>query len=176
MTEKPRNDVFDEAGQEQESPRPLPGADHERAKDFALRAAREMLDDKCTDVLVIDLRGKSQITDFFVVGSGTSDVQMKSVARNLERFGAQNGMKIFRSNAHEAEPTWIVLDFVDVVVHLFEPNTRNHYDIEMLWGDAPRLQIPGHDAPRGLDRAGLHRAPPPKGWATPNEPRSETKG
>jgi ribosome-associated protein len=175
MTKPSDHDTFDDAGQSLEAPRPQPGADHERAREFALAAAREMLDDKCVDVLVLDVRGKSPITDFFVVGSGTSDVQMKSVARDLERLGAERQMKIYRSNAHEAEPTWIVLDFVDVVIHLFEPNTRTHYDLEMLWGDAPRLQIPGHDAPRGIDRAGLHRTPP-KGWATPNEPRSETKG
>jgi ribosome-associated protein len=175
MPEDTNNKAFGNPDNLPLAPRPQPSADHERAKEFALLAAREMLDDKCTDVLVLDLRGKSQITDFFVVGSGTSDVQMKSVARDLERLGAEAGMKLFRSNSHEANPTWIVLDFVDVVAHLFEPNTRTHYDLEMLWGDATRLQIPGHDAPRGLDRAGLHREPP-KGWTTPNEPRSETKG
>ncbi|MGP1309015.1 MAG: ribosome silencing factor [Phycisphaerales bacterium] len=175
MTKPNPDDIFDDAGQEADTPRPRPSADHEKAKDFALRVAREMLDDKCTDVIVLDLRGKSHVTDFFVVGSGTSDVQMRSVALGLEKLGAEHGMNLFRSNAREPDPTWIVLDFVDLVVHLFEPNTRMHYDLEMLWGDAPRLQIPGHDAPRGIDRAGLHRKPD-QGWATPNEPSSEHKG
>lgn len=169
-------DGFDDAGQSAANPRPVPSRDHEKAKEFAVAAAAELVSDKCTDVLVLDLRGKSQLTDFFVIATGTSDVQMRSASRGVEKIGAERGMTMFRSNTHDLNPTWIVLDFVDVVVHLFEPTTRLHYDLEMLWGDAPRLPIPGVAAPTGLDRAGLHRArPTPSEWSPRPDARTDAR-
>lgn len=171
-----KTDAIDDAGQTPASPRPQPGRDHEKAREFALAAAAELASDKCTDLVVLDLRGKSQLTDFFVIASGTSDVQMRSAARNVEKIGDAQGMSMFRSNTHDLNPTWIVLDFVDVVVHLFEPQTRLHYDLEMLWGDAPRLTVPGAPGPGGLDRAGLHRAKPtPSEWSPRADARSDAR-
>lgn len=112
---------------------------HERAMKFAVDAARMLADDKCRDVVVLDVRGRSQVTDFTIVATGTSDRQMKSAGEHIDKMGEKSGMRLYRHNLKEANPTWVILDFVDVVVHLFEPESRLYYDIEMLWGDAPRV-------------------------------------
>ncbi|MBL0927300.1 MAG: ribosome silencing factor [Phycisphaerales bacterium] len=130
---------------------------------FALDAARSLNGDKCEDVLVLDLRGKSQMTDYFVIATGTSDRQMRSAGMHVQELARERGLDGFRDNLREHQATWIVLDFVDVVVHLFESGTRQFYDLEMLWGDAERLTWarPGDtvlNSPRHeRNRAGLTR-------------------
>ena len=124
------------------------------AKEFSIEAARLLHDDKCTDVVVLDVQTLSQMSRFIVIGSGTSDRQMHSVIEHVKGLGKQRGFPAWRSDADE-RGMWLLLDTVDVVVHLFEPNTRAHYDLEMLWGDAPRLEWQRPDQmPR--DRAGLN--------------------
>ena len=105
---------------------------------FAISAARLMHDDKCEEVVVLDVRQLCQVSDYIVVGSGTSDRQMRAVASHLKQAGASQGYTPFRSDMDDAA-TWCLVDFVDVVAHVFEPNTRAHYDLEMLWGDAKRV-------------------------------------
>jgi ribosome-associated protein len=108
------------------------------AKTFATNAARLLHDDNCSDVMVLDVHGLRQDCDYIVIGSGTSDRQMRGVAKEVEQLGEKQGFKVYRKHADE-RATWILADFVHVVVHLFEPNTRATYDIEMMWADAPRL-------------------------------------
>jgi ribosome-associated protein len=115
-------------------------AQEAKSKQFCIDAARVLADDKCEDVLVLDLRGKSQITDFFVIASGSSDRQIKTAAEHVSDLAKASGMTVFRSNLDEARPNWIVLDLVDVVLHTMLPEARLFYDIEMLWGDAPRVE------------------------------------
>jgi len=86
-------------------------------------------------VRILDVRGLSQVCDYIVIGSGTSDRQMKSVAAELETLGKSQGHAAFRTSADQAN-TWIVVDFVDIVAHLFEPSQRSYYDLETLWNDA----------------------------------------
>lgn len=86
----------------------------------------------------MDVRGLSQVCDYVLIGSGTSDRQMKAVAAELEDLGEEHGSKVFRSSRDEGG-TWIVVDFVDLVAHLFEPNQRAYYDLETLWGDASSI-------------------------------------
>ena len=106
---------------------------------LAIELARSMYDDKCTDIVVLDVRGKSPITDFVVIGSGTSDRQMHGVIQNVRKMGDKLGHSAWRSDADD-QSTWLLADFVDVIVHVFEPNIRAHYDLEMLWGDAKRVE------------------------------------
>ena len=103
-------------------------------RNFAIEAARLMEDRHCEDIRLMDVRGISQVCDYVLIGSGTSDRQMKSVAHELEDLGAESNNTVFRSNRDDGG-TWIVIDFVDVVAHLFEPNQRAYYDLESLWGD-----------------------------------------
>ena len=136
------------------TPTPTPTAASDETLAFAIEAARLVRDDKCEDVTLLDVRELSQVTDYIIVASGSSDRQMHSVLRHVEELGKGRNMPSFRSNADDRS-TWLLIDFVDVVVHLFEPNTRAHYDLEMLWGDAPRIQW---ERPAQLprDRAGLN--------------------
>ena len=106
--------------------------------ELAVEAARLCSDDKCTDVVLLDVRGLSQVTDYIVIGTGSSDRQMRSVLDHIEDHGKALGFPAFRVSRDD-RASWLLADFVDVVVHLFEPNARAHYDIEMLWGDAPKV-------------------------------------
>ena len=116
--------------------------------EFARLAARLAVDLHCEDVRLLDVRGLSQICDFILVASGTSDRQMRSVAEDMEELAEEAGYQRFRVTGDSLD-TWIVVDFVDLVVHLFEPGRRRYYDIENLWGDASdvdfrRSQADGH--------------------------------
>jgi ribosome-associated protein len=139
---------------ERTRPRVTPDADAARA--FAQHAAQTLRDDRCTDIVVLDVRGRSPITDFIVIGSGTSDRQMNSALQSVARLGETLGSSCLGIQKDEAS-TWLLADFVDVMIHLFEPNTRAAYDLEMLWGDGPRVEIPpgpGPLAAKGPTRPG----------------------
>ena len=112
--------------------------DPARPRAFAIDAARLLEDRHCEDVVVLDVGGLSHVCDFLVIGSGTSDRQMKSVAAELEDLARERGETVFRTN-RDTGATWIVIDFVDVVAHLFEPNQRAYYDLEALWSDAESI-------------------------------------
>lgn len=118
--------------------RSKPRFDAARAKAFATDAAVLMAGLKCNDIVVLDLVGRSQICDYMVIGSGTSQRQMKSVGEALDKMGKSQGSPAWRMDA-DTGTSWIVVDFVDVVVHLFEPTQRAFYDIEGMWMDAPKL-------------------------------------
>ena len=119
--------------------------ERQRTNAFAVEAARLLEDRHCTDITLLDVHGLSQVCDLILIGSGTSDRQMKSVASELKDLAADYGQTAFRSNSDDAA-TWIITDFVDLVVHLFEPNLRAYYDLESLWSDAPRLSWQRDDA------------------------------
>ncbi len=87
------------------------------------------------DVQLLDVRGLSEVCDYVLIGSGTSDRQMKSVAQELADYGQDHGQAPFGTDSDVAV-TWIVVDFVGVVTHLFEPTRRAYYDLEDLWSDA----------------------------------------
>jgi ribosome-associated protein len=128
-----------------------------KAREFAIEAARLVSDDKCTDVVVVDVRGLSAVSDFLVIGSGTSDRQMRSVLHHVAELGNGRGFHMVRSSKDD-RATWLLADFVDVVVHLFEPNTRAHYDLETMWGDAPRLTWERTEPPKAPGTAGRQTA------------------
>src|SRR5262245_60445380 len=110
-----------------------------RARQFAVDSARLLSDDKCEDVIVLDLRSVSTVCDFFVIGTGTSDRQMKAVADHVEQLGRQRGERPFSTAGFDGS-SWIVIDYVDVVIHLFDAEHRRFYELETLWGDAPRVE------------------------------------
>ncbi|MGE3109480.1 MAG: ribosome silencing factor [Phycisphaerales bacterium] len=123
------------------------------AREAAIAIARVLHDDKCTDIAVLDVTGMSSVSDFIVIASGTSDRQMRSASDDAAQAAEGLGYPAFRRNVDD-RTTWVVLDCVDVIAHIFEPNTRAHYDLEMLWGDAPR--VPWERADQvSRDRTGL---------------------
>ncbi len=108
------------------------------ALEFAIAAARVAAENKTEDVEVLDLRGLSTFADFFVLGTGTSDRQMHAVVDLVEEYARGVGRAPFRV-ADSRSAHWILSDYVDVVLHLFDAQHRDYYDLSNLWGDAPRI-------------------------------------
>lgn len=106
---------------------------------FAIEAARVADDNKSQDVTIMDLRGRTSVTDFFVICTGTSDRQMRAVSDLIVEYGRKIGEKPLSVTGYDTAH-WILLDFVDVVVHVFTGPARQYYDLELLWGDAPRIE------------------------------------
>ncbi len=125
-------------GVQEENRPPKRQTSPQSAQDFAVDLARLMHDDKCSDVVLFDVRNISQLSDYVIVASGTSDRQMRSAMDDAAKLGDQRGFTAFRTSV-DTRTTWGVVDFVDVIIHVFEPSTRLHYDLEVLWGDAPKL-------------------------------------
>jgi ribosome-associated protein len=111
-----------------------------KAKAFAIVSAKLAGDRHCTDIVVLDLRKVAEMTDFFVILTGTSDRQMRSVAEEIADYGKKHGFSLFGRAGFE-QGSWVLLDFIDVVVHVFNSHAREYYDLEMLWGDAKRVKI-----------------------------------
>lgn len=107
---------------------------------LAQRAAQIALDTKAEDVVLLDLRGVSDMTDFFIIASGTSDTHARAIGERVIE-----GMKKEGSPAHHVEGLekgrWVLLDFVDFVVHVFHPTLRNFYQLERLWADAEQIPL-----------------------------------
>lgn len=95
---------------------------------------------KAQDVLVLDLRQISAVADFFVICSGTSEVQVKAIADAVIEGLEQTGVKAWHTEGYSAR-RWILIDYVDVVVHAFHVKAREYYMLEKLWGDAKRVRI-----------------------------------
>jgi ribosome-associated protein len=93
----------------------------------------------------MDVRGISPITDYLVIATGTSARQMSTVMSDLEEFGQGRGFACLSRNGYEGD-TWLLCDMVDVVVHLFNQESRLFYDLDSLWGDAKRVEWKPADA------------------------------
>jgi len=114
-------------------------ADKTAARKLAIEAARIAYDNNAEDVVVLDVRGVSPVTDYFVICTGTSRPQMRAVAERVSEYGRGVGQKVWHAAGLEGGQ-WAVLDFVDVVVHVFGPSHRRFYDLELIWGSAPKLR------------------------------------
>jgi len=108
---------------------------------FAVEAGRLLQDRHCEDVLLLDVTGLSQVCDYVLIATGTSDRQMKSVSDEVADLGEEMKFPAFRKNI-DTGATWIVVDFITVVLHLFEPQRRAYYDLEDLWSDAKHIEVP----------------------------------
>ncbi|MFC1805779.1 ribosome silencing factor [Planctomycetota bacterium] len=115
------------------------------ACDTAIAAARLCDEHKAEDIAILDIRELAQFADYFVLCTGLSSRQLKAIAESV-RVGlkAQGIEKLGR----EGEPAsgWLLLDYVDVLVHIFSGEARNYYQLELLWGDAPRVDWRDADA------------------------------
>ena len=118
----------------------MTGEQNKKAKQFALAAARLVGERHCTDIVVMDLTGISPATDYFVIATGTSDRQIRAVADEICQEARKLDVQRFGRAGYE-QARWILLDFVDVVIHIFDAEYRDYYDLELLWGDAERLTI-----------------------------------
>ena len=126
-------------------PAPTPDRD-ERSKRVALAIARAALDKKALHVEVIDVRGKVDYADFVVVMSGRSDRQVGALAKNVrEELETKERVRCLGVEGLP-QASWVLMDFGDVVVHVFHEDTRGYYDLEALWIDAARVSVDGLEA------------------------------
>jgi ribosome-associated protein len=122
------------------------------SRELAIAAARAAAAKNARDILILDVSELIVITDYFVIASGGSDRQVKTVAEEIERSVASLGLKPVRREG-EREGYWVLLDFVDFVAHVFRDQEREYYGLERLWRDAPTVAWePGDEAGRASER------------------------
>ncbi len=110
------------------------------AQQLAHLLADLSLTKKAQDVKILNLTGLSDVTNYFVICSGETDTQVKAIADAIVDGAREEDARVWRKEGLTSLQ-WVLLDFVDVVVHVFQPRVRSYYDIERLWGDAPAETI-----------------------------------
>jgi ribosome-associated protein len=119
---------------------PLSEADAQ-ASQLARRIASLALDKKGADVLILDVRGKTSYADYFVIASGESERQVSAMAEHVQtKLREDHGIKPFGTEGFE-RGQWVLLDFGEVVAHLFFQEARAFYDLEGLWTDVPHERV-----------------------------------
>ncbi len=104
------------------------------------RAAELAAERKASDVVALDLRGISSATDFFLIGTGNSDIQVRAISDHILEELKKEGLRPGHVEGMEGG-RWVLLDYIDFVVHVFHPQARDFYQLEALWGDAPRQEL-----------------------------------
>ncbi len=110
------------------------------SQDLASRSAGLMLEKKARGIIIMDLRGLTSVTDFFVLGTGDSDVQVKAIVDYLNETLRSENTKPFHIEGYD-KPSWVLMDYIDVVAHVFLPEARDYYRLERLWADAKVSEI-----------------------------------
>lgn len=134
------------------------------SRTLAKNIAEFALSKKAYDVLLLDVRKLTSTADFFVICSADSDTQVRAIADAVEKGTADSGIRVWHTEGFHAS-TWIILDYVDVVVHVFHREARAHYNLERLWSDAKATtiedEVPGTEKqPKKQRRAPkLHQTP-----------------
>ena len=103
---------------------------------------RELADNrKAENIVILDLRELSSVTDYFVICTGTSEPHLRAIVDEItDQLREEHAVRP-RAMDGTLQTAWIVLDFFDVIVHVMRGDVREHYDLEGLWGDAPRLRL-----------------------------------
>ena len=117
----------------------MPGKppDAEESRQAAVAAARAAAAKQAEHITILDVHGLIVITDYFVICSGATERQVRTIVEEIEKALRDLGRKPVRREG-ESERRWVLLDYVDLVVHVFTEQERQYYDLERLWGDAPR--------------------------------------
>lgn len=106
---------------------------------LARGCARAAADKKAEDILILDLRGISSFTDFFVICSASSEPQLKAINASVREFAKQEALRQPLNEDGFPSSHWIAIDLGEVVVHIFHSHLRGYYNLEQLWKDAPLL-------------------------------------
>ena len=126
------------------------------ARMLAKRIADLMISKKAFDVVILDLKKLTSATDYFVVCSADSDTQVKAIADAVQDGMDTAGERVWHQEGYHAM-RWILLDYVDVVAHVFHKDERTFYNLDRLWGDAKRTEVEDPLAPTKPD-AGKNKA------------------
>ena len=107
-------------------------------REIALFAARTADEKKGTDIVAYDVRGMTDITDYFVIVTAQSRAQIRAIYESIARELKSSGLHKLGQEGNESG-NWVLLDYADCVIHIFSPQLREYYGLESLWGDAPKL-------------------------------------
>lgn len=110
------------------------------SKTLAHKIADLMFKKKGYDVRILDLKEIASFADYFVICSADSDTQVKAISDEIDKNLKDQGIKSWHKEGYKAL-NWVLLDYVDVVVHIFKKEMREFYNIEKLWGDAPVIEV-----------------------------------
>jgi ribosome-associated protein len=110
------------------------------AEHKAQRAARAASDSKAIDLVVLDVQGLSSVTDYFLVCSGRSTTHLASITETIRTELKEGGIRPLHVEG-APESGWVLLDYGDVLIHVFLEDTRAYYALERLWGDAPSVPV-----------------------------------
>ncbi|RJQ40482.1 MAG: ribosome silencing factor [Nitrospiraceae bacterium] len=113
-----------------------------KSKAKALAAAKIAMDKKAVDVLVLELKGLSIIADYFVICSGESTTQVRAIAGAIEEDFSKKSIRPAGIEGLNYSH-WVLMDYGDIIIHVFEEETRAYYQLEKLWLDAPRIHAEG---------------------------------
>ena len=116
-----------------------------RGHDLAIAIARVIEETRGKDIRVLDLRSVTEVFDYFVIATGSSRRQMHAVSDEIERIVKANWGDEKRGIEGYNESRWIVIDYGDVVVQLFDSDSRDYWDLEHLWSDAKRVELPASE-------------------------------
>lgn len=116
------------------------------AKDKAMKIAQLALDKRAENVVILDLRGLTSITDFFVICTGASDTQVKAISTNIENELKKEAIRPWHREGLTSL-NWVLLDYIDVVAHVFLPEIRDFYSLERIWGDAEKIEVTDEQLP-----------------------------
>lgn len=120
---------------------PAPAPDEAESRSLAVDIARAMLDKKAEDVAILQVRQLIHITHYFVIGSGRNKRMVQAIADEIQLRTKKRGDKCLGQEGYRGAE-WVLLDYVDVIAHVFLGPVREKYDLELHWGDAPRLPLP----------------------------------
>jgi len=107
-------------------------------EELAKKVAEAADDKKAEDIKVLDMRGVSILADYFIICSGAADTQVRAIINSVEDVLEEEGIYVKNKEGID-EGRWAVLDYADVIVHVFHKNEREHYQLEKLWGDATEV-------------------------------------
>lgn len=119
------------------------------SKEKALKIAKLLDDKKASDIIILELKDLTIITDYFVICSAESTTQVKSFKEHIEEQMEKEGFKLLGIEGFNYAH-WVLMDYGDVILHIFLEDTRRYYDLERLWLDAPRISYEGSIADKSL--------------------------
>ncbi|WP_016838591.1 ribosome silencing factor [Ureibacillus thermosphaericus] len=107
-----------------------------------LQVVYKALDDKrAEDIVILNMKNISLLADYFIICHGNSDRQIQAIAREVKEKAEENGFDVRRIEGYDSA-RWILIDLGDMVVHVFNKDERQFYNLERLWGDAPQIEVP----------------------------------
>jgi ribosome-associated protein len=120
------------------------------AKEKSLFCAQAALEKKAFNINILELKEVSTVADYFLICSGRSDRQVQAIAQSIDERMREKGVRPLGEEGMQ-QGRWILIDYADVVIHIFYDQVRLYYDLEGLWREAPRIDAPRSGAPEGKD-------------------------